>query len=63
MDLWWPKDTHSVKGAGSKVTFPTHKDGEIRPVKFAAEKSGTVYLCGCKRTANTPHCDGSHKDL
>ncbi|MEO1641509.1 MAG: SRPBCC domain-containing protein [Pseudomonadota bacterium] len=29
MDLWWPKETHSVKGAKSKVTFPTHKDGEI----------------------------------
>jgi uncharacterized protein YndB with AHSA1/START domain len=29
IDSWWPKASHSVKGAKSKLTFPTHKDGEI----------------------------------
>lgn len=29
IDTWWPKAAHSVKGATSKLTFPTHKDGEI----------------------------------
>lgn len=29
IDTWWPKGTHSVKGAGSKVTFADHKDGQI----------------------------------
>jgi uncharacterized protein YndB with AHSA1/START domain len=29
IDTWWPKTSHSVKGAKSSLTFPTHKDGEI----------------------------------
>ncbi len=29
IDTWWPKASHSVKGAKSRLTFPTHKDGEI----------------------------------
>lgn len=29
LDIWWPKGTHSVTGAKAKLTFPTHKDGEI----------------------------------
>ncbi len=40
-----------------------HRQFGMSPVKFVAEKSGTVYLCGCKRTANPPYCDGAHKTL
>ncbi|WP_108816141.1 SRPBCC domain-containing protein [Loktanella sp. Alg231-35] len=29
IDTWWPKASHSVKGERSKLTFPTHKGGEI----------------------------------
>ena len=29
MDTWWPKASHSVKGAASKVRFPDHKGGDI----------------------------------
>ena len=29
IDTWWPKASHSVSGAKSKLSFPTHKDGEI----------------------------------
>ena len=41
MDLWWPKETHSVKGAASRVTFPNHKDGEI--VEEGADGSRNVW--------------------
>jgi CDGSH-type Zn-finger protein len=52
-------------GRSAKQPFcdGTHKDCEIRPVKFTADKSGTVYLCGCKQTGNAPFCDGTHKSL
>jgi CDGSH-type Zn-finger protein len=30
-------------------------------VKYTATESKTVYFCGCKRSANMPMCDGSHK--
>lgn len=29
IDTWWPKASHSVKGEKAKLTFPTHKGGEI----------------------------------
>jgi len=29
IDRWWPKASHSVKGAKPKLTFPTHKCGKI----------------------------------
>ena len=30
---------------------------------FIAEKSGDVWLCGCKSTGGKPFCDGTHKDF
>ena len=27
------------------------------------EKTGKVYLCGCKQTSNQPFCDGSHMNI
>jgi hypothetical protein len=35
----------------------------FEPVAFTAEKTGTAYLCGCKRTANRPFHDGTHNAL
>lgn len=33
------------------------------PKRFTAEKTGTVVLCGCKKTATPPYCDGvAHKN-
>jgi len=32
-------------------------------VKFEATESKTVYLCGCKHTANPVFCDGTHGRL
>lgn len=29
MDTWWPTASHSVTGAKAKITFPTHKNGDI----------------------------------
>ncbi len=40
-----------------------HKDTDIKPLLFEAEKTGTHYLCGCKHTRNEPLCDGSHNKL
>lgn len=38
----------------------SHKGSGLAPMIFIAEKSETVWLCGCKRT---PFCDGSHEAL
>jgi CDGSH-type Zn-finger protein len=35
----------------------------LTPVKFEADKTGAVWLCGCKQTAGQPFCDGTHKGL
>ena len=41
----------------------SHKETDMKPLVFVAEKSETAYLCGCKRTNNAPFCDGTHKTL
>ena len=41
----------------------SHKDTELRPIIFTAEKSETAWLCGCKQTGSEPHCDGTHNTL
>jgi len=28
-----------------------------------AERDGTAYFCGCKRTDNQPLCDGTHNRI
>jgi CDGSH-type Zn-finger protein len=30
---------------------------------FLQEKDQTAFLCGCKRSANAPHCNGTHNKL
>ena len=32
-------------------------------MKFTLSEAQKVWLCGCKRSANRPFCDGSHKKL
>ncbi|MEX2365862.1 MAG: CDGSH iron-sulfur domain-containing protein [Pseudohongiellaceae bacterium] len=41
----------------------SHKGSGMSPVRYRAEKTGTLYFCGCKHTGNQPRCDGTHKGL
>lgn len=41
----------------------SHKDSGMAPVKYTADKSGTVYFCGCKHSNNGVKCDGAHSRL
>ena len=41
----------------------SHKDSGMAPVKYTADKSGTVYFCGCKHSNNGVMCDGVHSRL
>lgn len=41
----------------------SHKGTGIEPFAFTAERSETVFLCGCKDTGDAPFCDGSHNLL
>jgi uncharacterized protein YndB with AHSA1/START domain len=41
IDTWWPKESHSVKGAASKITFPDHKGGNI--IETAADGSANIW--------------------
>ncbi len=43
---------------GSHTSAP-----EFSPIVFTAEKSETVYLCGCKHSGTKPICDGTHRKL
>ena len=59
-DYWW---CACGKSANQPFCDGSHKGGPFRPVKFAADKTGKVFLCGCKHTRNPPYCDGTHKSL
>ena len=41
----------------------SHAGSDITPLKFTAEKTGSVALCQCKASANAPFCDGTHASL
>lgn len=51
------------KSANQPFCDGSHKDTDIVPLKFTAEKDGRVFFCGCKHTANAPMCDGTHSRL
>lgn len=42
MGTWWPVATHSVKGLKSKVSFPSHKGGDI----IETDEDGTTHVWG-----------------
>lgn len=41
----------------------SHAGTDVTPLRYTAEKTGTVALCQCKATANGPFCDGTHASL
>ena len=41
----------------------SHKNTDIAPVVWTAEKAGKSYFCGCKHSKTEPLCDGSHAKL
>lgn len=41
----------------------SHRGTDIKPLTFAAEKTGPAGLCQCKASRNAPFCDGSHAGL
>jgi CDGSH-type Zn-finger protein len=56
---WWC-------ACGKSKTQPfcdgSHQGSGIDPVEYKADKTGTVYFCGCKQGKH-PLCDGSHNAL
>jgi len=40
----------------------SHKGSDFAPVKYKADKTGSVFFCGCKHSKNKPICDGSHSE-
>ena len=45
------------------VSVKTSQLEKNRNGSFIPEKSGKVYLCGCKHTKKPPYCDGTHTSL
>ncbi|MEQ8440475.1 MAG: CDGSH iron-sulfur domain-containing protein [Alphaproteobacteria bacterium] len=41
----------------------SHLGTGLFPVPFTADKSTTIFFCGCKLTRRKPLCDGSHARL
>ena len=41
----------------------SHKDTEFKPVKFVAEETATLTLCGCSKSAKAPFCDASQVEF
>lgn len=52
-------------GKSSKLPYcdGSHKGSDFSPVKYTAEKTGTVAFCGCQQSGNVPMCDGTHRTL
>ena len=52
-------------GRSAKQPFcdGAHKGTGIDPMRYVADKAGTVNVCGCKATDDEPFCDGSHNML
>jgi CDGSH-type Zn-finger protein len=57
---WW-----CACGKSKKQPFcdGTHQGSSFVPVKYEANKDGTIYFCGCKSSGQAPLCDGSHQRL
>jgi CDGSH iron-sulfur domain-containing protein 3 len=50
-------------GLSTKQPFcdGSHNGTSFKPVEIALDHAQAIWLCGCKRTANAPHCDGQHQ--
>lgn len=52
---------------GRSLTQPfcdgAHKGTGLTPLRLTADKTATVWLCGCKHTQLPPQCDASHNAL
>ncbi len=52
-------------GRSSRQPFcdGSHKETDLEPIKYIAEKDGKVFFCGCKASGKMPLCDGTHSKL
>ena len=41
----------------------SHRDTDLRPIKYIAEETTTIKLCGCSKSRSVPFCDGSQKKV
>lgn len=41
----------------------SHKQTDLVPIKYVAERSERLWFCGCKHSADAPLCDGTHRKL
>ena len=41
----------------------SHKNTELKPVKYIAEETATLILCGCSKSSNAPFCDASKAEF
>ncbi len=51
------------KSASQPFCDGKHKGSEFSPIKYDADRDGTVYFCGCKNAVNRPLCDGTHSRI
>ncbi len=41
----------------------SHRDTDIKPVKFTPEKDHSAWICRCKQTRKPPYCNGAHRHI
>jgi CDGSH-type Zn-finger protein len=41
----------------------SHKQTDLVPIKYVAERSERLWFCGCKHSEDAPLCDGTHRKL
>ena len=55
---------YAWRRCGRSTTQPycdgSRKGTGLTPIVFTAERTDTLYLCGCKKTGDQPFSDGTH---